>query len=107
MRNLIKIGIAILLHVFILSGCEKETDELPPSLRAEVAKITDCGCMPYIAKYLWRGETVYFRGLRGPACNGVPLYYNRDGLKITMEAGYTFSKFTEEAILIKSVWEGK
>lgn len=107
MRNLIKIGIAILLHVFILSGCEKETDELPLYLRAEVAKITDCGCLPYIDKYTFKGEIFFVKGFKGPGCSWFPLYYDKDGLKIEMEAGYTLDKFIQEATLIKLVWECK
>lgn len=107
MKTLIKIGIAILLQVFILSGCDKETDELPPALRAEVAKFTNCVCLPYFEKYTFKGDIVYVRGFKGPGCNWFPLYYDKDGLKIEMEAGYTFDKFTQEATLIKLVWECK
>lgn len=107
MRTLIKIAIAILLPVFILSGCDKESDELPPSLKAEVAKNSDCVCLPYLDKYSWRGQIVFVHKIKGPTCYWFPLYYDRNGLRIEMEAGYTFDKFTQDATLIKLVWECK
>ncbi|MES2873885.1 MAG: hypothetical protein V4708_09195 [Bacteroidota bacterium] len=107
MKNLFKIAFAVILSTFIFSACEKESDELPPALKAEIATITSCMCDPYISKYRWKGETVYFRGGRGPACLFFPMYYNKDGVRFEMEAGYTYQKFSEDAVLIKSVWECK
>lgn len=95
----------MLFIISMLSSCEKDSEKLPPALEQEIGKINDCKCLPYFAKYSWRGEIIYLRSTLGPSCFSFPRYYNKDGVKIEMEAGYTIDKFRNEATLIGIVWE--
>src|SRR5262249_51716136 len=82
--------------------CDK--DELPASIESVIANTRNCTCLPYINLYTWKGNNVYMQYIKGPTCNGVPVYYDKDGNNITMAQGYTIDQFLDESTFIKEVW---
>ena len=101
-----------LFIVFALSltlfSCSKKDDKdpgLPVAIQQAIDEYTSCICDPYIKLYTWRGESVYLQYINGPLCNGIPVYYNATGEKITMETGYTLDMFLAESVFTKTVWE--
>lgn len=100
------IAFALSLALFSCSKKESRTpDELPAAIQQAIDEYTSCTCDPYISLYTWRGQQVYLQSIRGPLCNGVPMYYDAKGNRITMAAGYTQDLFVEEAQFVKTVWE--
>lgn len=92
--------------VFSLYACTKDgVDNLPPALKQVIKDNSNCTCLPYLSKYEWQGKIVYFLGARGPACSWIPLYFDENGNKITVPAGYTVDTFFKDAKLIELVWE--
>ena len=95
----------IILSVAFIS-CSKENGdkELPVSLRETISKNTDCTCLPTLDKYSWKGQVVYVKGFRGPACNWIPTFYNEQGEVFSLPEGYSFTQFHADSKFLQNVW---
>ena len=99
------------IFIFFSYSCSKENTEVSD----QVNKLTEslksqnpnCKCEPYLSQYLWRNETVYVLGYKGPACDWFPIFYNSDGREFTLQVGYTYEKFIQESTFIRNVWSCK
>ncbi len=110
------------LHVFILFltliisslffySCSKEKTEAPKPIRGLIldlkSKNHDCTCDPYINEYKWRNKNVYVLAYRGPACDWFPSFYDSNGQRFTLDAGYNYNTFLQESIFTKNIWTCK
>lgn len=102
---MLKKAIAVLLLVSVFA-CSKDKDS--GSLPGELGQITksnaNCVCEPYVDIYLWNGQKVYFLGYRGPACNWIPTWYDKDGTKMTVSQTFA-DEFMKEAVRLGLVWK--
>ncbi|MGC4099785.1 hypothetical protein [Ferruginibacter sp.] len=92
----------------IFTACSKSTDQtamMPPALEKVIADNSNCICEPFIDQYQWRGQVVYLLAYKGPTCNWIPGYFDKDGVVITMPAGYTLDNFLQESSFTKAVWK--
>ena len=101
-----KLYIAICLSVVSFLSCSKETKEkeTPEAVKALMAGNESCVCEPYIDQYLWKGQTIYYLGYKGPTCNWFPTFYDDKGERINMEWDYIVNHFAAESQLIKRIW---
>ncbi len=101
-------NIVVVLALTIgFSSCSKNTepDVLPQTLQAIIANSEPaCTCLPYINKYLWKGQKIYVLAFRGPACNWTPGYYDEEGNPFVMTTGYQFDRFLKESFFLKEIW---
>lgn len=102
---MIKVFLSLLLSGLIFSSCSKE-EQAPEALQA-LTKNTNCTCEPYVNQYLWKGKTVYVLAYKGPYCTWTAGYYDENGTKTDMEAGYSYYTFLDESQLIKNIWTCK
>ena len=109
-----KIFVRTLLTVFALcllgASCTKEDKDdaaLPESIKNFIASNKACECEPFVDQYLWKSSTVYVISCKGPACDCMTLYYDKNGAEIKMSARYRFDDFFSESNLIKNVWTCK
>lgn len=99
------IAFALLLTLFSCSKKDSNDAHLPAGIQQAIAGYTSCTCDPYIKLYTWRGQSVYLQYILGPLCNGIPIYYDANGERLTMEAGYTLDMFLAESVFVRTVWE--
>jgi hypothetical protein len=101
-----KLFIAFALSLVLFSCSKKDNNPaLPAGIQLAIDTYTSCTCDPYIKLYAWRGQAVYLQYIAGPTCNGVPVYYNKDGERITMDTGYTLDQFLAESRFVRTVWQ--
>lgn len=101
-----KLYIAVCLSIVSFLSCSKENKEkeTPEAVKSLMAGNENCVCEPYIDQYLWRGQTVYYLGYRGPLCNWFPTFYNDKGERIEIDPDYAVNHFIAESKLIKRIW---
>ena len=98
---------AVLLTVVLIS-CSREKEKprdkkLPASINA-IIKENNCVCDSYIDLYNWRGQKIYLYSWYHPGCDGIPGYYDINGVQINMATGYTLDQFRVEGHVIDHVW---
>jgi hypothetical protein len=100
--------------LLVLSSCSKgkahnpqKDKSIPVAIRAMIPTGGNCTCEPFANEYKWRNQTVYLFSCRGPTCDCVTLYYDENGQKITMAAGYMPDAFRREARLLREIWRCK
>lgn len=109
-----KLCLCLMVCSMLLFSCAKENknnplkdETIPPAIRAMIAKPGNCTCEPLIREYKWREQTVYLFSCAGPACDCRDIYYDENGQKITMAAGYSTSNFYTDAQFLREVWRCK
>lgn len=111
-KNMPRLLLTALLAL-ALFACSKKKDnnKLPAPLQAFADSTTNCICSPFINEYRWKDQTVYVLSAYGDAsiaCDGIPVYYDKDGNKITSMTGtYDFTQFLQESKLIRTAWRCK
>lgn len=98
--------------VILFAACSKPDDEVSADKEIKVRELVsrlaaenpNCSCAPFLDEYTWRGQTIYALAFSGPGCNWIPSYYNVEGVKIEMAAGYQWSDFREEATRVRNRW---
>lgn len=92
-------------------SCSKESIDIPKEIEMLISDLKstnpDCTCEPYLDQYLWRNETVYVLGYKGPACDWFPVFYDSNGQPFTLESGYTYNTFLQESNFQRTVWRCK
>lgn len=105
-----KMVFALTIGVCVLAACKKSRsltveEELINKVKSEKP---GCVCEPYIKKYKWNGDYIlYVQYISGPACNGVPIYYNSKGERIALPSRITLDAFLANATLLEEVWSCK
>jgi hypothetical protein len=89
-------------------SCKKErTNDKEAAVKLVIQKVEantpTCVCDPLVNEYKWNNETVYVQYAAGPACNSVPVYYNKNGQQMVVE-GISFDDFLKESIFIRNIW---
>ena len=107
---MIKTYFLIFLSSISLLSCTKENTaqyETPVAIQTLIDSYSangNCTCEPIINQYNWKGQIVYVLASRGPACNSVPIIYDKDG-KMLLAADYnSYTTFRKESKLIREVW---
>ena len=105
-KSMYKFFIAVCLFVVSFVSCTKENNEkeTPETVKALMGDSENCVCEPYIDQYLWKGQTVYYLGYKGPLCNWFPAFYNDNGESIEMDPDYAVNHFKADSKLIKRIW---
>jgi len=98
-----KVYLVFLLTGLLLFSCAKENDT-PQAIKELIKNYSHCECDPFIDKYLWKGQEIYLSSCRGPACNCITLYYDKNGREFKMAEGYTNDDFRKDTKFLKSVW---
>src|SRR4051812_29174245 len=114
-NTILRPGIGRILGIFLtialfglyLSSCSKDKIDAPEPIRELIADSRNChsDCPSIVDNYLWRNQTVYIYTCNGPTCNCIVSYYNDKGEKLTMDQGYQYDNFLQEAKLVKHVWK--
>jgi hypothetical protein len=98
------------LAVFACSK-KKDNNKLPAPLQAFADSSANCTCSPFINEYAWKEQKIYVLNAFGDAsiaCDGIPVYYDKDGIKITSMTGtYDLTQFLLESKLIRTAWRCK
>lgn len=93
---------------FSLTACKKQRVDVPASVQTLIDRAScNPSCPNYVNKYLWRNQAVFTFSCSGIACNCVVRFYNDKGEKLTMDSGYYFGLFEQEAQLVEQVWRCK
>lgn len=104
------LSILIFLSPLFFS-CSKESIDTPKQIEILISDLKsanpDCTCEPYLNQYLWKNETVYVLGYKGPTCDWFPIFYNSNGQPFTLEQGYTYERFLQESSFQRTVWRCK
>lgn len=109
-KNMFRTWVSIIIISLFFYGCSKEKDEktdAPAAIKELILSYTNCTCDPYIDKYFWRDKIVYLSGCRGPACDCIAVYYDKNGEKLNMSSGYTPDNFLQESQFVKNIWSCK
>lgn len=85
-------------------SCTEDEPEKYAVVKNILGNVEGCVCEPFINEYVWEKKTVYVIAFRGPACNWVPAYYDKNGIEFNMEDGYNYVEFIEDSILVGNVW---
>ena len=103
-----KKGLIIISVITTIFACSKKNDtpaDLPPAIKTFTEGTTDCGCEPFVDLYDWRDQLVYVINCKGPACNCAVVYYDEEGVFLTMADGYSFDQFRADAKFRQHVWD--
>jgi hypothetical protein len=103
-----KIFYVLAVGLCLLAACSKSSSNTKEKLIAKVkAQTPGCLCEPYLRKYQWKGRIVYLWYMSGPACNGIPVYYNSSGERIELPGRTTLDVFFNESKFLEEVWTCK
>jgi hypothetical protein len=94
----------VCLFTFLVFSCTEEEPEQSVVLQKIIGNVENCTCEPFVNEYVWEKKTVYVMAFKGPACNWVPAYYDKNGIEFNMVDGYTYDEFIEDSILVGNVW---
>ena len=101
-----KLVLVVLVTVLVSCSKSEEPQDIPGAIQAIMTdSAPDCNCLPFINQYSWRGKLVFVLAYRGPACNWMPAYFDRNGNTITMESNYSYDDFLVEAFFLGEVWK--
>jgi hypothetical protein len=94
-----------IVSIISFSSCEKQEVKIPPAVQ-ELMNSTSCDptCPSFVNSYHWRNRTVFIYSCGGPLCNCAVKYFNDNGEELTMEEGYGFPHFEQEAKLLEHIW---
>ena len=108
--------VSVVISAFVF-GCSKKQVEIQSTVPhaindlIEDMKINqpDCQCHPFISQYIWRNQNVYVVAINdalniGYVCDWIPVYYDSNGQKFTVENGYFYWDFLKDAQLVKEIW---
>ena len=113
------INIIIVLVVIsaLAFGCSKKQVEIQSTVPQAINDLIedmkinqpDCQCHPFISQYIWRNQNVYVVAINdalniGYVCDWIPVYYDSNGQKFTVENGYFYWDFLKDALLVKEIW---
>jgi hypothetical protein len=91
-----------------INACSKQNIDAPAPIKELIARSSDCTiCPSFVDKYLWRNQVVYIYTCNGPTCDCMVLYFNEKGENMSMQQGYLFDNFLQEAQLTRHVWKCK
>ncbi len=101
----------LIIVAFGFYSCSKEnttiSEQVNTLIQSLQAENPNCSCDPYLSQCVWRNETVYVLGYRGPQCSWRPTFYDSNGQEFTLPVGYTYEQFDQESTFIKDVWTCK
>jgi len=113
------INIIIVLVVIsaLAFGCSKKQVQIQSTVPQAINDLIedmkinqpDCQCHPFISQYIWRNQNVYVVAINdalniGYVCDWIPVYYDSNGQKFTVENGYFYWDFLKDAQLVKEIW---
>lgn len=94
-----------IISSLLFFSCQKKDDvEIPRPIKELLQKNQSCTCEPFIDQYLWKSQTIYLFSCKGPTCDCSTLYYDQQGDKFEMPAGYMPDTFREESKFIRNIW---